>query len=391
MTRRTATLLLPVLLLAACSDGGTKSADSTAASTEPQVSTTEAPSTTLSPADAAQAYAADGPYPVGVTTLQLAKGPAVEVWYPAVEGTTGTESYDMRDYVPDAIRALLTADIPAGRTYPAGRDAAVADGSFPVVLFSHGFAGVRVQSTFLTAGLASWGMIVVAPEHPSRDLAAVLTGVRSGDGTDSVDDLLQSLDLIVAAGADPSSPFSGHVDGDHVAAVGHSAGGGTVLRAATDDRIDGYVSMASGRFDESIEMPAKPSLFVAGTADTMVPADSVTEPAYAAAPSPSELWLIDGLGHNGFDDFCTFGDGTGIIGVAEASGLGPLLDGMDEVRKLGEDGCLPPAIDVNITFPIVRHVVTAWLRQLFSIDTTGVGLGPDVADAYATPVVIEQK
>ncbi len=46
---------------------------------------------------------------------------------------------------------------------------------------------------------------------------------------------------------------------------------------------------------------------------------------------------------------------------------------------------------MNITFPIVRHVVTAWLRQLFSIDTTGVGLGPDVADAYATPVVIEQK
>lgn len=31
-------------------------------------------------------------------------------------------------------------------------------------------------------------------------------------------------------------------------------------------------------------------------------------------------------GYQGFDDFCTFGIGTGIIGIAEASGLGPLLD-----------------------------------------------------------------
>ena len=36
------------------------------------------------------------------------------------------------------------------------------------------------------------------------------------------------------------------------------------------------------------------------------------------------LWKIDGVGHNGFDDFCTFGNGTGIIGVAQASALGPV-------------------------------------------------------------------
>ena len=55
-------------------------------------------------------------------------------------------------------------------------DAEVADGAFPVVLFSHGFTGIRVQSSFLMSHLASWGMVVVAPEHPSRDLTNVLGG-----------------------------------------------------------------------------------------------------------------------------------------------------------------------------------------------------------------------
>ncbi len=208
--------------------------------------------------------------------------------------------------------------------------------------------------------------------------------------TDSVDELLQSLDLILAAGDDPASPFSGRVDGEHVAAVGHSAGGGTVLAAAADDRIDGYVGMASGRHDESTDMPSKPSLFVAGSLDGLMSAEEITRPAYEAAPSPSTLWVIEAAGHNAFDDFCTFGNGTGIIGLAEASGLGAFLDGAPQLRSLGEDGCLPPALPVDSTFPIIRHVVTAWVLALFGTEPA-TGLGPEVAGAYVTPVVIEQK
>lgn len=248
MTRRTLTPLLLVALLAAC--GGDDTATTTdaptsteaatttsgAATTTEAPTTTGAPSTTVDPAAAATAYEEPGPYPVGVTTVQLAKGPLVEVWYPAVDGSDGTETYDMRDYVPDGIRALLTADIPAGATYAATRDAALADGRFPVVLFSHGFSGVRVQSTFLTSHLASWGMIVVSPEHPSRDLTNVLGGTATGDRADSVDDLLSSLDLILGANDGAASPFAGHVDGERVVAVGHSAGGGTIVGAAADPR-----------------------------------------------------------------------------------------------------------------------------------------------------------
>jgi hypothetical protein len=64
---------------------------------------------------------------------------------------------------------------------------------------------------------------------------------------------------------------------------------------------------------------------------------------------------------------------------------------MPQMRSLGEDGCVPPAIDVAITFPIINHAVTAWVRNLFGIDTEAVGLGDDVAGLYETPVTITSK
>lgn len=415
-TRRMAVPIAALMLLAACSDGSksssTQAADTSSPVTDASVTglpatdvpatTDAATTTTVDLTEQAMAYTEYGPYPVGVTTLQLDKGPLVEVWYPAVDGTTGTETYDVRDFVGEAIRGVLTGDVPGTYSYPAGRDADVADGEFPVVLFSHGFTGIRVQSSFLTSHLASWGMIVVSPEHPSRDMENVLDNTASGDRADSVDDLLQSLDLITAEGADAAGRFSGHVDATRVAAVGHSAGGATVLTAAGDPRVDGYVSLASGVFSgasadagvtttTAAPLPAKPSFFIGGSVDAVVPFATVTEPAYEAAPSPSLLWEIDGVGHNGFDDLCTFGNGTGIIGIAEASGLGAFLDSAPGLRALGEDGCVPPAIPVAITFPIIDHAVTAWVRNLFGADTEAVGLGRDVAGLYETPVTISRK
>jgi dienelactone hydrolase len=323
------------------------------------------------------------------------------VWYPAVEGTTGEVSYDVRDFTPEAIRAILTADIPASYAFAGARDAEAAEGTFPVVLFSHGSTGIRLQSSFLTAHLASWGMIVAAPDHPSRDLPNVLGGTATGDRNDSVDDLLQTLDLVLAEDSSATSVLNGRVDAEHVVAVGHSAGGATIVGAADDERIDGYVSMAAGVFLASsdptattIEPPAlpdKPSFFLAGSVDQVVSAEERTRPSFDSVPEPSLLWIIDGAGHNAFDDFCTFGGGTGIIGIAEASGLGPLLDAQPQLKTLGQDGCIPPAVPVVETFPIIRHSVTAWIRNLFGIDPEPVGLGVEVADAYSHPVDIASR
>jgi dienelactone hydrolase len=402
-TRRTPFSIVAVAVLALAGCGGTDGAVGTTTPTIPgtdaPATTAEATTTTFDPTADARAYAERGPHAVGVTTLTLAKGPSVEVWYPAVDGSTGTETYDVRDFTPEAIRGLLTGDATATYSYEAARDADVADGAYPVVLFSHGFTGMRLQSSFLTSHLASWGMIVVSPDHPSRDLANVLGGTASGDRADAVDDLLSSLDLITAQGTDGASLFAGHVDVESVVAVGHSAGGGTVLGAAEDPRIDGYVSLASGAFlgasDTSTSvapsLPAKPSFFMAGAVDAVVSPETRTRPSFEVAPSPSLLWILEGVGHNGFDDFCTFGNGTGIIGVAEASGLGPLLDAQPQLRSLGEDGCIAPAVAVEETFPVINHGVTAWIRQLFGVDAAPVGITPDYATAFAVPVEIVTK
>ncbi len=419
MTLRRSLLVLTTLslVIAACSSDDDTSTGTTAATATPATTevtettmatttaapaTTAAPTTTLALADIAATYAEPGPYPVGVTTYTLAKGPSVEVWYPAVEGTTGEVSYDVRDFTPPAIRDILTADIPASFSFAGARDAAAADGQFPVVLFSHGFTGIRLQSSFLTAHLASWGFVVAAPDHPSRDLPNVLNATASGDRADSIDDLLQSLDLVVAESATADGLLAGHVDDSRVIAVGHSAGGGTVLGAALDERVDGYVSMASGVLlgDPTVTttsaagdsgLPEKPSFFMAGSVDAVVPAADRTVPSFEAVPEPSLLWVIDGVGHNGFDDFCTFGGGTGIIGVAEASGLGGLLDAQPQLRALGEDGCVPPAVPVADTFPMIRHGVTAWIRSVVGIDSEPVGISPEFADAFARPVEIAQR
>ena len=390
--------LITSLTMVACGSSTTSTPDTdpsdTAVTTDP--TTTAAPTTIPDAATMAALYTEAGPYPVGVTSLELAAGNKVEVWYPAIEGTTGTDSYDMRDFIPEAISALLTADVPAVYEYPAGRDAGAATGTFPVVLFSHGSSGIRFQSTFLTAHLASWGIIVAAPDHWSRDLFHTLSA-PVGDRNSSVTELLETLDLVTAENVRSGSRLEGMVDAERVVAMGHSAGGGTILGAALDDRIDGYISLASGALgmggDSSTApaLPDKPSFFIAGALDAIISAEESTRPSFEAVPGPSRLWIIDGVGHNGFDDFCTFGNGSGIIGVAIASGLGPLLESLGGLKRLGEDGCLPPAQPVDLGFPIIRHAVVAQLRFWFGDDASPMGLDTDVADQYELAIDIDSK
>ena len=397
MLHRTLALLIVVAVASACAgdDDDATTADTTAAA-----STT----TTIAVADAAQAYTEPGPYPVGITTLALAGDVLVEVWYPAVEGTTGTDTYDVHDLVPDTLSNLLTADVPASFTIDALRDADVADGEFPLVLFSHGASGFRYQSSFLTSHLASWGIVVAAPDHWSRDLYHFTDRILGGPAVtpnDSVDDLRFTRALMETEHATAGSRFEGRLATEMVAAMGHSAGGFSTLALASEPEVDGYVSLSSGagggRPDTTttapaeLVMPDKPSLFMAGKADAVASWDTLTKVAFDAATAPSWFWALDTVGHNGFTDLCTFANGTGVIGVAVASGLGGFLDTNPEFRRLGEDGCLPPAAPVEDTFPIVEHAVTAFLRNLFGVDPEPVGLGPDVAGEYAVPVEIEQK
>ena len=63
-----------------------------------------------------------------------------------------------------------------------------AEGRFPLVLFSHGFASFRTQSSFLTTHLASWGFVVISPDYIERGLGGLSAspGVPNRSETDVV-------------------------------------------------------------------------------------------------------------------------------------------------------------------------------------------------------------
>jgi dienelactone hydrolase len=362
--------ILVVLALgsAACGDdgggGGAESADST--------STTQAP-----PAVTAAELAEIGPSPVGVTTRELPTGNLVEIWYPAGPDAEGlTHSYSLRDFTPALMRELVPADLDDRVTIAAGRDATVAsDGPYPLVLFSHGSAGFRSQSSNLAHHLASWGMVVASADHPSRSFENFVD--RPDDTAPASDEVLATRELL-----SDDDVFGPAIDLDRVGLSGHSAGGGTILTVAEEKGFVGYASLASGAGDDS-PLPEIPSLFLAGALDSIAE-PSRTRDAFDRAPAPSWYVEFEATGHNAFTDLCTVGDDDdGVMSVFVAAGLDSLLT--DDLRRLAEDGCVAPSRPVREVWPGIHQATTGFFRYVFGIDPSPIGLdAPAVAVTAAT-------
>jgi predicted dienelactone hydrolase len=389
--RRLIPLLVAVALVgAACSSDSSDDSPATTrapettsaatATTEP-VATTESPATTepAEPEVTAADLAGPGPYAVGVTTRTLPEGGSVEFWYPADESTAGgTDTYNVRNFLPPGIAALISGDIDDTFTIDATRDAAPApDGPFPIVLFSHGASSFRLQSSALAQHLASWGMVTASTDHPSRDLLNGLGGTAEGQPP-AIDQMRSMRTFLDTLTADPV--LGGALDTGRVALGGHSAGGGTVAELALDPGILGYVSYASGLRDSIAEVP---SLFLAGELDTIVPVAERTQAAFDAAPAPSWLWVIPGAGHLAFSDLCAIGGGdSNLIDLAEAAGLGAFID--ERLRTLATDGCDEPNVPVQEVWPAVYQSSTGFYRWVFGIDEEPIGLDESVVTEGVT-------
>lgn len=124
--------------------------------------------------------AAFGPHPVGVETLNLLHADqvdvvqsanglrrydrplTVELWYPAKHGAAQGGVYDtlLRD---GHTRVQLV-----GR---AARDAGQAEGTFPLVILSHGYPGNRLLLAHFAEKLASQGYVVASADHTDSTYA----------------------------------------------------------------------------------------------------------------------------------------------------------------------------------------------------------------------------
>jgi predicted dienelactone hydrolase len=325
-----------------------------------------------------------GPFGVGETTLVLPTDNApVEVWYPATKSSVAGKpeaTYDIANWLPPSLKKL----IPAGYTlnYPSGGvvGVPVAPGHYPLVVFSHGYAGFRDQSTFLTGWLASWGFVVAAPDHFSRDLTEVLGGPTGAtEKTTDVEDLKATISLMEAQNVSASSAFFGHVDTRLLGAVGHSAGGAAVeALAATDPQVTTFIGLAGatvGSFGQTKSgagsiVPLQPGMLMSGTSDHVVSHFGMIA-AYGRMRSPKRLILIRGAGHLVFADLCEVGSSQGgLLSVAAVLHV-PVPASL---VPLASDGCRAPDLAPPKAWPLIRQAVTAQLRLAFKFDASAAGL-----------------
>jgi predicted dienelactone hydrolase len=349
-----------VLLVGACSsDGRPDAAD------RPR-STTTAPE--LVPPDEL------GPFEVGHTTTAAIDPDRdrvlpLTVWYPSDEADGAPARYP---YV-DGIEVVSEHAVDG---------APVADGRFPLVIFSHGFGGTPTQSAFLVEALASHGFVVVAPAHLGNtafDVAAGTDVEQSVSAADRLPDVSLVIDDAVKRNDDPEDPFRDHLDTEHIGVTGHSFGGFTTLAVAAetdgepfDPRVDAIAAIAPGSplSDEALASIEIPTLLVGGTLDTTTPIDpNVTRPWELIGSD--DLYRVDVIdaGHLSFANPCDQRD------AAAGREISPYTSVVLAVSA--EDSCGPERVDVAQAHRLTNRYVVAFFE---------VHLAGDAAyEEYLTP------
>jgi predicted dienelactone hydrolase len=208
---------------------------------------------------------------------------ALRFWYPAAAAAGCRAAPYTSPAVWNYLGKLAGVKLPAVTTNSC-LDAPIADGLYPIVVFSHGLTGTFTDYTFLFEDLASRGYAVAAVDHtheasaveltdgkiaPSRygsyltqtvgldeSAARLLELTRLGDMRFVVDEL-QRLEN------QPDSPFAGHFNTTALAVAGHSLGGLTALQALqSDSRVRAAVVLEGVLPESTFAATDKPVLLV---------------------------------------------------------------------------------------------------------------------------------
>jgi predicted dienelactone hydrolase len=164
---------------------------------------------------------ARGEYRVGVKTVKLTDATrnrplTLEVWYPAkLEASAEKSVYKSTvGATPYSVQARAGRDAPALEPTP----------KFPLIVYSHGQPGSRMQAHYLLEHLASQGFVVAALDHTNSTQADV---TQESYATGLVD---RPLDILFAATEIPKQfPSS---DANNIGLLGYSYGGYSSLNAA---------------------------------------------------------------------------------------------------------------------------------------------------------------
>ncbi len=323
-----------------------------------------------------------GPFAVGLMEEELSDGTEVAIFYPAAEDAQGEmASYDMREFLPAEDRELISDEDAPLFEMNAMLDAeASQDGPFPVVLFSHGLAGYRYQSSTLLSHLASYGFVVASAEHGERNLEHILTaGAPDGDNAPAtMRAVLAHLGDLQDAGI-----LEGQIDLDRIAATGHSMGGGGARSMLGEPGVEAVILYASGAGVE--ENQGAQVMWQGGTTDVLASMSQIRH-LYESGEPTKRLLGIEDAGHLAFSDICAIGaDRGGVLQIASDAGI----DVPPLIMTLGRDGCRDTDLPVEDGWPIIHHYSVSHLRAAFGMDEEPVGLSDATVGCFEEVTELE--
>jgi dienelactone hydrolase len=322
-----------------------------------------------------------GPYPVGVRTASFVDdtrtGPGgvggrrlvTEVWYPAAEsarGAPGTD-YVLFDSIREDVRGTLQPQDLGTLQTIASRDAAPRlRERFPLILFSHGKGGIRMQSTFYTVLLASHGYVVVAPDHEGdtiNDLLAdgdVEVGSTAQHYIDRPVDLIFLMNELGRLRSDDAllGDVLPLIDFGAVGVTGHSFGALTsMITAGQDARVKVVVAQAPAGItlvQAQLPMPlkeiGKPVLIQSARMDRILEEENNARSVWRNMASPRAWLSLHRAGHFTYSDLCIF----------DIAAIDAALD-IDASNVL-EDGCGPENVPPDIAFPLINSAAVGFFN-----------------------------
>ncbi|MAU08528.1 MAG: hypothetical protein CL607_01805 [Anaerolineaceae bacterium] len=201
-------------------------------------------------------FAIRGQHVVG-TQARIIDGDApldVTLWYPALN-EDGAEEVIVYPYMTNPDSSMGMEPTVTGQAI-AEAPFDLDSGPYPLVILSHGFSLGRTGYAWLAEHLASYGFVVAAPQHYEL-VDETLSDFWRASIT-RPQEIHVVLDYVEAQSA--SGDFTGLIDTERIAVVGHSYGGYTALTmAGAQIDIDGMVSLC-----ETAEQEADPNAWLCG-------------------------------------------------------------------------------------------------------------------------------
>lgn len=315
-----------------------------------------------------------------------------QVWYPAVVDETVAPSPWSQDWEVVAPALSENLGLPSwfldhtryslSNSRP---EVALAEGTFPVIVFSHDWEGVRTITLSHIEHLVSNGFIVIAPDHTHVAAATVLAdGDVAPEDPDALPDptlvpedefdasatlmvetlsadLVTILDELDEGSSGSFATIADAVDLNRIGLYGHGVGGGAAIRTClADERCDAVLGMDPWvepltQDDLRLTM-SRPALYMRSDGWVDSPNDALLRGIAARGSAVTYLLGVEGASHNDFTVaplLSPFTPQFGLTGPIAPGRIAPIVDnyllGFFDVYLLGTGSA---ALD-SVSFPEV--------------------------------------